>query len=111
MEDNFITAARAAIGGAARLTDQDAAWICQVGPGLLPTSTSVVGVAPFISQIEAWPFVFCHRMSEPPSPLKSLVLVNGGGGVEIRAVMSEGVSPLERPQQPATRSFQLTFRP
>src|SRR5580692_8692187 len=30
--------------------------ICQVGPGLLPTSTSAVGVVPFISHIDALVF-------------------------------------------------------
>ena len=30
-------------------------------------------MVPFISQIAAWPLVFCHRMSEWPSPLKSPV--------------------------------------
>ena len=54
---------RGSVGG------QEAAWICQVAPGLLPTSPSKVGVVPFISQIEAWPLVFCHRMSDLPSPL------------------------------------------
>jgi hypothetical protein len=38
------------------------------------TSPPAVKVLAFISQIEAWPvFVFCHRMSEEPSLLKSPV--------------------------------------
>src|ERR1700724_3181345 len=53
------------------LVPQEAAWMCQLGPGLLPTGTMAVGVVPFISQIEAWPLAFCHRMSASPSPLKS----------------------------------------
>ena len=32
-----------------------------------------ITLVPFISQIAAWPFAFCHRMSEWPSPLKSPV--------------------------------------
>jgi hypothetical protein len=43
--------------------------MCQLGPGLVPASPSKVGVVPFISQIEAWPLSFCHRMSDLPSPL------------------------------------------
>jgi hypothetical protein len=36
------------------------------------TAPLSIKVFPFISQIEAWPLVvFCHRMSERPSPLKS----------------------------------------
>ena len=35
--------------------------MCQVGPGLLPTSPSKVGVVPFISQTEVWPLVFCQK--------------------------------------------------
>ena len=54
---------RESVGG------QEAAWMCQLGPGLPPTSPSKVGVVPFISQIEACPLVFCHKMSDLPSPL------------------------------------------
>ena len=32
-----------------------------------------VTFVPFISQIATWPLVFCHRMSEWPSSLKSPV--------------------------------------
>ena len=33
----------------------------------------LITLVPFISQIAAWPSVFCHRMSECPSSLKSPV--------------------------------------
>src|ERR1700733_5683495 len=47
----------------------------QLGPGLTePAGPPPIFVVPSISQIEAWPLtVFCHRMSEFPSWLKSPV--------------------------------------
>src|SRR6266850_295381 len=59
--------------------------MCQFGPGLNgPTAPTAVAFTPFISQIAAWPLVFCHKMSDVPlsfchrmsdllSPLKSPV--------------------------------------
>ena len=40
-------------------------------PGIGVTAPPPIKVVPFISQIAACPSVFCHRMSEWPSPLKS----------------------------------------
>jgi len=42
-------------------------------PGLAPTTVWVIAEVPFISQIAAWPSLFCHRMSAWPSLLKSPV--------------------------------------
>src|SRR5258705_345030 len=66
--------------------------MCQLGPGFAPTSGSLFGVAPFISQLAGWPLVFCHRMSDVPTPLKSLV----GPPAEVgRPTKSFGLRPLE----------------
>ncbi len=45
----------------------------QLAPGLGVTVPPPIGVVPFISQIDACPLAFCHRMSEWPSSLKSPV--------------------------------------
>src|SRR5262249_32807429 len=44
----------------------------QFAPGLGGPTADMTDV-PFISQIEMSPFEFCHRMSDLPSPLASLV--------------------------------------
>ena len=41
-----------------------------VRPGIDANGPPPIRVLPSISQIDTWPSVFCHRMSEFPSPLK-----------------------------------------
>src|ERR1700733_5018598 len=41
----------------------------QLGPGLELTAPPPTRLFPFVSQIEAWPLVFCHRISEWTSAL------------------------------------------
>src|ERR1700722_20993231 len=59
-------------------------------------------VVPFISQTEAWPvFVFCHRMSELPSSLKSPVpaSIQLGPGLGLTAPPANDVRPAHVPDR------------
>src|ERR1700688_3224105 len=58
-----------------------APWSCQAAPGF-PTETALRMLVPFISHTDTSPLLFCHRMSDLPSPLTSPVPTrrHDGGG-------------------------------
>ena len=53
-----------------RLNKSPVPLICQSGPGFNPITAPPEIVEPFMSQIEAEPSVFCHRISDVPVPKK-----------------------------------------
>src|SRR5258707_1306233 len=47
---------------------------CKEAPGLLPIGAWLDTLVPFMIQPWAWPLVFCHRISDLPSPSMSAAL-------------------------------------